>query len=453
MVEPGTVLGEKYRIGRTLGRGAMGVIFEATHIQLGTLVAVKVLRPDYADREAVAERFLREARAAAQLRGEHICRVHDYGAMPDGTPFMVMELLEGCDLGTLVDQQGPLPPALVANCIVQTCTAIAEPHAKGMVHRDLKPTNLFLEQRGDDVPFIKILDFGIAKFESVDFKLTSTTTLIGSPSYMAPEQLRSTTAIDARTDIWALGIVMYELLTEKQPFIGESMTDLALAITMEPPLPFATLVPDGLADVVMRCLEKNPAQRYQNVAELAEALTPFAHLDASHATVAARVLAQPREAMAVVDELLAGQGKQTTLRGASGVLVPRLVPRAKLGIGIAVAVALVTGAAIYLGTRDSSPPSNAASSKEPSPHDAAREIDAAESRDASAPATTTAPRDAAAPDSTSAPTNAPTSTTAAPPLPPPTSTGHRRKKRFRNSPDIRSNPDIRSGPDLGNSRF
>lgn len=347
MVEPGTVLGGKYRVGRTLGRGAMGVIFEAKHVQLGTLVAVKVLRKDYADKPEVAERFLREARAAAQLRGEHICRVHDYGAMDDGTPFMVMELLEGCDLGTLVDQEGALPPELVANCIVQTCTAIAEPHARGMIHRDLKPTNLFLEQRGDDAPFIKILDFGIAKFEHLDGKLTSTMSVVGSPSYMAPEQLRSTGTIDARTDIWALGVVMYELLTETQPFVGDSITDLALAITMEPPLPFASRVPDGLADIVLRCLEKDPAERYQDVAELAAALAPFAKLDASHAAAAARMLAKPRNAMAVVDELLANQTKHTTLHGASGVVVARTRPRATLGIGIAVAVAVIASAILY----------------------------------------------------------------------------------------------------------
>lgn len=347
----------------------MGVIFEAKHLQLGTLVAVKVLRKDYADKPAVAERFLREARAAAQLRGEHICRVHDYGAMDDGTPFMVMELLEGCDLGTLVDQEGALPPELVANCIVQTCKAIAEPHARGMVHRDLKPTNLFLEQRGDDMPFIKILDFGIAKFEHIDGKLTSTSSVVGSPSYMAPEQLRSTSPIDARTDIWALGIVMYELLTEKQPFVGETITDLALAITMEPPLPFATQVPDGLADIVLRCLEKDPTQRYRDVAELAAALAPFARLDASHAAAAARMLAKPRNAMAVVDELLANQTKHTTLRGASGEVVTRPRPRATLGIAAIMAVAVIAGAVVYL-TRDPPPADRASGAPAGPPADA-----------------------------------------------------------------------------------
>jgi serine/threonine-protein kinase len=444
VVEPGTILGGKYRVGRTLGRGAMGVIVEATHIQLGTLVAVKILRPDYADRAAVAERFLREARAAAQLRGEHICRVHDYGAMDDGTPFMVMELLEGCDLGTLVDQEGPLPPALVANCIVQVCTAIAEPHAHGMVHRDLKPTNLFLQHRSDQTPFIKILDFGIAKFESVDYKLTSTTSVVGSPSYMAPEQLRSNTVIDARTDIWALGVVMYELLTEKQPFVGESMTDLALAITMEPPLPFASQVPNGLADVVMRCLEKNPAQRYQNVAELAEALTPFAQLDARHATAAAHMLAQPRSAMSIVDELIADQAKQTTLRGASGVVLSRPAPRAAVGVGLVLLVAMIAGGILYLRGNDSSNQTKAhRGDPAGDPIDRVHSAGAAKS-----------PTDAASP-SPPAPEDAPTDTAEAMQSPsqadapqdtapvPSTSIEQRRKKRGPRT----------TSPDLGNSRL
>lgn len=411
----------------------MGVIVEATHLQLGTVVAVKILRPDYADKAEVAERFLREARAAAQLRGEHICRVHDYGSMDDGTPFMVMELLEGCDLGTWVDQEGALAPALVANYIVQVCTAIAEPHARGMVHRDLKPTNLFLEQRDDHAPFIKILDFGIAKFDSVDSKLTSTSSVVGSPSYMAPEQLRSNTVIDARTDIWALGVVMYELLTENQPFVGESMTDLALAITMEPPLPFATQVPDGLADIVLRCLEKDPARRYQNVAELAQALAPFAQLDAGYTAVSARVPVQPRSAMSVVDELIADQAKHTTLHGASGVIMPRAVPRARLGIGIVVVAAAIAIAVLYIrGSHD--PGQSNKSTTDPALRPAtALHAPAAPvlPADAAEPASAVAPTDAAEPAETTAPIDAvPDATKAATP------TEHRRKKRTRDMPDL-----------------
>ena len=379
MVEPGDVLGGKYRVGRVIGSGAMGVIVEAMHLQLGTQVAVKVLRASYAEKPEVAERFLREARAAAQLRSEHICRVHDYGQLDDGTPFMVMELLEGRDLGTLVDQEGPLPADLVANCIVQVCKGIAEPHGRGMIHRDLKPTNLFLEYRGDGVPFVKILDFGIAKFESSDFKLTETSSVVGSPSYMAPEQLRSSKGVGTRTDIWALGVVMYELLTEKQPFTGESMTDLALAISTEPPMPFPVTVAPALEQIVLTCLEKDPAKRYQNVAELAEALAPFAHLDPSHAAAAAAMLSKPRDAMAVVDELLAKQTKHTTLHGASGAVLTRSVPRATLGLALALVAAIVV--IVFLYTRGSDEPRRDEPIATPHPAavpDAARTPDAAQ---------------------------------------------------------------------------
>jgi serine/threonine-protein kinase len=380
VVEVGSVLGGKYRVGRPLGSGAMGVIVEAMHLQLGTNVAVKVLRKSYAEKADVAERFLREARAAAQLRNEHICRVHDYGTLDDGTPFMVMELLEGRDLGTLVDYEGPLPAELVAHCIVQTCEGIAEPHARGMVHRDLKPTNLYLERKADGSPFIKILDFGIAKFESVDFKLTETTSVVGSPAYMAPEQLRSAKNVDTRTDIWALGVVMYELLTEKQPFTGESMTDLALCISTEPPLPLPETVAPELAAIVMRCLEKDPAKRFQDVAALAETLAPFAKLDASHAAAAARMLSKPRDALAVVDELLAKQTKHTTLHGATGsVVIPRSVPKATLGLAAALVVAVGVIAFLYLRRGDEPVRHDepAAATTAPPAPDAARPIDAA----------------------------------------------------------------------------
>ena len=272
-MEPGAIVGEKYRVGRAIGRGGMGVIVEATHLQLGTRVAIKILRANPSERPEVAARFLREAQAAAQLRGEHICRVHDYGTMPDGAPFMVMELLDGCDLGTLVDQEGPIEPAVVAHYVIQACAGIAEAHARGLIHRDLKPGNLFLELRPDGSPFIKILDFGIAKSERADFKLTDTKSVVGSPAYMAPEQLKSSRLVDARTDIWALGVVLYELLTEQVPFTGDSMPELVLAITAEPPPPLpGAKIPAGLADIVYRCLDKDPDKRFASMNDLLVAL-------------------------------------------------------------------------------------------------------------------------------------------------------------------------------------
>jgi serine/threonine-protein kinase len=191
---------------------------------------------------------------------------------------------------------------------------------------------------------------------------------------MAPEQLRSSKSVDTRTDIWALGVVMYELLTEKQPFTGESMTDLALAITTEPPMPFPVQVSPALVDVVLTCLEKDPAKRYQNVAELSEALAPFAHLDASHAAAAAHMLSKPRDAMAVVDELLSKQTKHTTLHGAASAVLTRSVPRATLGLAIALVAAIAVIAFLYTREPTGDPPRH----DDPvvTPHPVATPIDA-----------------------------------------------------------------------------
>jgi serine/threonine-protein kinase len=451
MVERGSILGEKYLVGRTLGSGGMGIIVEATHLQLGTQVAVKVLRAKVTEKPDAAERFLREARAAAQLRNEHICRVHDYGTLDNGAPFMVMELLEGRDLGTLVDQQGPLPVDLVAHCIVQTCTGIAEPHSRGMIHRDIKPANLFLVQTVDDSLSIKILDFGIAKFESIDFKLTETTNVVGSPAYMAPEQLKSSKAVDTRTDIWALGVVMYELLTEKQPFTGDTMTELALAISTEPPLPLPDTIPAEFAAIVMKCLEKDPANRYQDVAELAEALAPFADLDDKAAGRAARMLARPSDAMAVVDELFANQtgiGKANGAAakpaaadepqtGLTGVVITKPLPRATLGLAAALVVALVVIVWLYMRHDDS------AAAPPPVVPDAQRVVatpDAAAVKAATPDAAP--PPDAAEPDAAPPPDAAPVD------VPPKKHGGH----HTTTTPD-KHHTTPPPGGDLGKSRF
>jgi serine/threonine-protein kinase len=280
----GEVLAGKYRVERVLGAGAMGVVVEATHLQLEQRVAIKYLR-DVAtpDQEAIA-RFSREARAAVKLRGEHVARVIDVGAFEGGSPYIVMEYLEGEDLGQRLADHGPLPFDEAAEWILQACEALAEAHGLGIVHRDLKPRNLFITTGVDGKPLLKVLDFGIAKWtkqtgSSDDLALTKTTDIMGSPSYMSPEQLRSSRDADVRSDIWALGVILYELVTGRVPFDATSVGDLTAMVLRDappPPSKHRPDVPPGLEKIILRCLEKEREGRFQTVAELALAVEPFA---------------------------------------------------------------------------------------------------------------------------------------------------------------------------------
>jgi serine/threonine-protein kinase len=355
VVEDGAILGGKYRIGRTLGKGGMAVVFEAMHMQLGTMVAVKVLRDDLAKNQEVADRFLREARAAAALRGDHICRVIDFGTHDDGTPYIVMELLEGRDLASILREADELEVGLAASYMLHACAAVAELHSQGMVHRDLKPGNLFVVQKLDGTPTVKILDFGIAKVVlPADFDLTSTANIMGSPAYMSPEQLRSAKNVDARSDIWSLGVVLYELVTGDKPFDGESITDLALAITTEPPRPMPRNVPTGFIEVVWKCLDKDTAKRFQNVGELAEALQPFAGSKQDLATSVGRVLASPKKLTTATPK------EKTTLGSASGVMLVRPSAKPLIWIGAVLGVAVIAFViALSLGGKDDATPAPA----------------------------------------------------------------------------------------------
>src|SRR5689334_13208977 len=253
----------------------MGTVVEVTHAQLGTPFALKFLHQSVAGNAALTERFLREARATAALRSEHVCRVFDFGSF-EGVPYLVMERLEGTDLARLLRRVRRVPPHDVCGYLIQACAGIAEAHAAQIVHRDLKPGNLFLTARPDGTPLVKVLDFGIAKApQDAEHDLTGTHAVLGSPSYMSLEQLRSSKQVDARSDIWSLGVILFELISGRRPFVGEGVGDLAVKIALEPP----PRLPDGpreLDDVIARCLAREPAQRYQSVAELALALAPYA---------------------------------------------------------------------------------------------------------------------------------------------------------------------------------
>jgi len=284
-VEVGQVLAGKYKVEDVLGVGGMGVVVSARHMQLDQRVALKFLRPEAMQSKEAVERFQREARSAVRLRSEHVAKVTDVGTLDTGAPYMVMEYLEGADLSRVVQATGSISIDESVNFVMQACEAIAEAHSLGIIHRDLKPQNLFVTRRVDGKPLIKVLDFGISK--SLDasgqagLSLTRTSSIMGSPLYMSPEQMRSSKNVDQRSDIWALGVILYELLTGRVPFEAEAIPELCLKVVqdpVEPPKKLRAEISEGLNAVVVKCLEKEPNHRFSNVAELAAALEPYSEL-------------------------------------------------------------------------------------------------------------------------------------------------------------------------------
>jgi serine/threonine-protein kinase len=280
----GAVVDGKYRLDRMLGEGGMGVVVAATHLDLDQRVAIKFLHQEATSSKEAVERFQREAKVAAKVKSEHVTRVHDVGRVAGNVPYIVMEYLEGIDLGDLIDREGRLSVAEACEIIVQACEALAEVHAAGIVHRDLKPSNLFVTRRADGAPCVKLLDFGISKFtvhpddSRADPSLTATATIMGSPSYMSPEQLKSTKEVDARTDVWSLGAVLYEALTGKPAFRGETVPQVCAMIASDDPEPPATIrsgLPPELDKAVLACLAKKPDDRLPLV-DLARVLVQFA---------------------------------------------------------------------------------------------------------------------------------------------------------------------------------
>ncbi len=275
------MLAGKYRVEKVLGAGGMGVVVAAVHVQLEQRVAIKFVRDEALGNRDAVERFLREARASVKLKSEHAAKVIDVGTLESGAPYMVMEYLEGQDLGEVLSQHGALTVQAASEWIVQACEAIAEAHAMGIVHRDIKPQNLFLARTVGGQPKVKVLDFGVSKSltNSGAGALTQTRAMLGSPLYMSPEQMRSSRDVDARADVWALGVVLYELLTKRCPFEAESMPELCLKVVSDPPTPISTHrpdVPQSMVDVIERCLQKDASKRFANAAELASALEHLA---------------------------------------------------------------------------------------------------------------------------------------------------------------------------------
>jgi len=274
----GSLIADKYLVEAVVGEGSMGLVLRAHHLQLREPVALKILRPELARDSASVSRFLREARALARMRSEHVARVMDVGTLDDGRPFLVMELLDGRDLAAELAARRTLPMAEAVDIIVQVCEAMSEAHALGVVHRDLKPSNLFLTQR-DDERLVKVIDFGIARGEALvaegECDLTAASCVLGSPAYMAPEQVRAADTADARSDVWSLGIILYEILAGRPPFGTGNTTAVLAAICADEPEPLGRInksVRGPIAAVVARCLAKNPSHRFETMRELQTAL-------------------------------------------------------------------------------------------------------------------------------------------------------------------------------------
>ena len=278
----------KYRVERVLGIGGMGVVVRARHTTLDRVVAIKFLVVSkFATHEESIARFLAEARAAASIESDHVCRVFDVGTLDDGTAFMVMEHLEGRDLDEEIAQRGQLALVEAVDYVLQAADALAAAHQLGIVHRDIKPANLFLATRPDGTRRVKVLDFGISNVAAASVGAPLHTrerresSALGTPAYMSPEQVRAGAHVDARADIWGLGAILYELVTGQMAFVGKDMKAILDHVLEEDPCPMLALrrdVPTELESIVMRCLDRDRNYRWPSAARFAAALAPFGSL-------------------------------------------------------------------------------------------------------------------------------------------------------------------------------
>jgi tRNA A-37 threonylcarbamoyl transferase component Bud32 len=358
--KPGLVVAEKYRVDEVIGEGGMGIVVAATHVGLDQRVAVKFLLPEAMRSADAVERFLREARIAAKVKSEHVARVSDVGTVDDGTPFIVMEHLEGADLGAILRRDGHLAVEEACEVTLQACEALAEVHAAGIVHRDLKPSNLFVTRRADGAPCVKLLDFGISKLTDVgdereDPALTATATVMGSPAYMSPEQLRSTKEVDARTDVWSLGAVLYEAVTGRGAFRRETIPQVYAMIASEDPAAPSSLrkeLPEALERAILGCLVKDPQQR-STLVDLARGIVELAPERARVSLERVEAMGGPSAAAPKVaprPRLPSEAARAITARSLSRQQEPRRGTRWSLIVLLAIAV--VIGAGIVTGRID-----------------------------------------------------------------------------------------------------
>ncbi|MBX3202758.1 MAG: protein kinase [Labilithrix sp.] len=356
----GQVIGGRYAVSGVLGRGGMGVVLAGRHLELGERVAIKFLHREHAGH---ADRFFREARAAARIRSEHVVRIFDVGRLETGEPYIVMEHLDGEDVSARLERLGRLEPVQVADILLDACQALAEAHAAGIVHRDLKPANIFLARGpgGDDL--VKLLDFGVAKVPDGG-AVTRTATLLGSPVYMSPEQLMASRDVDARSDIWSIGIILYELLTGSLPFEGDSIVHLGILIREKPTPRARDLRPEldeAIDEVIARCLAKERTARYADVAEFAAAIAPFASPDLAHGVSRIRrVLGEGRRQANAALASTIPPASDEPLSGESLVATAALGPASSRGSDASVEVALIPMTATFSAVSSSATSPDAA---------------------------------------------------------------------------------------------
>ncbi len=415
-VVPGDVIAGRYRVDTVLGRGGMGMVVLATDGQLGREVAIKFLLSTRLDDDSF-QRFLREARSTAQIVSEHAVRVYDSGRTESGEPFIVMESLSGSDLSSKLKDQRALPIAEAIDVGMQACLGLAAAHARGIIHRDIKPGNLFLEERADGTLSLKILDFGLAK-PLASGPMTASNRLMGSPIYMSPEQISEPSGVDERSDIWSLGVVLYEALSGERPFRGETVLAVCADVMNRDPIPpseHRAEIPSELDQVVLRCISRNREERYSTVAELAEALAPFASpAFADAGTRVRRILETPPKPISVSDDAPGASSASGSIKGYASSSGVRRVPIVGWLAAGAVLVALV-GFAVF-GHR--SAPTAEEMPASPASAGAGEQDD--ESGVASAVSVSSANAMAPAPDAgTSAPADVPRAPGSPPPATPP----------------------------------
>jgi len=280
-VRAGEIVAGKYQVDEILGSGGNGVVVAAMHLELRTRVAIKFLGPDALKDDVAAARLLREARATARIPSEHVAGILDAGTLESGAPYLVMELFDGVDLATLIRERRRVDTNEAVGYVLQICEAAREAHALGIIHRDLKPSNVFLARDSAGRQSIKVLDFGLAKVigsRSLDGRLTAANAVIGSPFYMSPEQMTDSSVVDGRTDIWSIGVLLFELLAGRPPFSAASLPQICTLVLHGKPPSFSDLgviAPEGLEGVIKRCLRKTPGDRFSSVEDLGQALAPF----------------------------------------------------------------------------------------------------------------------------------------------------------------------------------